>query len=386
MLCPKCAHEQDDTVRCESCGIYFAKLQQQGARRPAERANTDPAAGGTGLGFGALAITALLTAVVVYLVMRNAHSSRSAPAPAMTTPSAHPGPTGATGAGAADEGEPLAASALSGASHRNPIESARDATVLIKTGWGMGSGFIIDDECDVITNRHVVETDGTRVANAVTQDPEVRARIAVTQQQLRNSIMREQRLRNALAEQPGTHLEQMQLDEHIAQMQQELADLPGRMSEVIGEKVESAGRTGFSATLVDGSQFDGLHAEYAASADLALFRLPSRHCPHIAPGRSKDLSVGDRVYTIGSPSGLAYTVTSGIFSGARTQGAQLLLQTDAPINPGNSGGPLITERGEVVGINTMVLRGTQGIGFAIPIETVFEQFSELHAPQGERSP
>jgi S1-C subfamily serine protease len=87
--------------------------------------------------------------------------------------------------------------------------------------------------------------------------------------------------------------------------------------------------------------------------------------------------VGDRLYTVGNPSGLAYTVTSGVFSGERGEGGERLLQTDAPINPGNSGGPLITADGQVVGINTSVARGLQGIGFAIPIETAFNEFFQL---------
>lgn len=94
-------------------------------------------------------------------------------------------------------------------------------------------------------------------------------------------------------------------------------------------------------------------------------------------GSSKGLTLGERLYTIGNPSGLAYTVTSGVFSGERSNGEQRLLQTDAPINPGNSGGPLLQQDGKVVGINTLVLRGTQGIGFAIPIETAYAEFFEL---------
>jgi S1-C subfamily serine protease len=76
-------------------------------------------------------------------------------------------------------------------------------------------------------------------------------------------------------------------------------------------------------------------------------------------------------------------VTSGIFSGERGEGHERLLQTDAPINPGNSGGPLITENGEVIGINTLVLRGTQGIGFAIPIEAAFDDFAALRGARSQ---
>jgi len=162
-------------------------------------------------------------------------------------------------------------------------------------------------------------------------------------------------------------------------MQQQLADLPGRLSATISAQVEGSGRSGFSATLVDGTRFDALHAEYAEHADLALFSLPAEHCPHIQTGHSSGLELGERLYTIGNPSGLGYTVTAGVFSGARGAGSERLLQTDAPINPGNSGGPLLTQSTQVIGINSMVLRGAQGIGFAIPIETAYQEFPQLHA-------
>jgi S1-C subfamily serine protease len=260
---------------------------------------------------------------------------------------------------------------------RNPIEAARNATVFIRTGWGLGSGFIIDQDCHVVTNRHVVETDGARVASSVAGDPDTQARMVVAEQQLRAAIAREQLLRQQLASQPGTNLEQLKLARHIVSMQQELADLPGRFSEFVTRQVEGSSHEGFSATLVDGREFTSLHAEYASNADLAMFQLPTRDCPHIPRGRSMGLAFGERLYTVGNPQGLAYTVTSGVFSGERGEGKQRFLQTDAPINPGNSGGPLITETGQVVGINTMVARGMQGIGFAIPIEAVYEEFRQL---------
>jgi S1-C subfamily serine protease len=128
-----------------------------------------------------------------------------------------------------------------------------------------------------------------------------------------------------------------------------------------------------------GDAFDGLHATNSPRLDLALITLPIAECLPVVIGHSDHLAQGDRLYTIGNPSGLALSVTSGIFSGYRDIDQRRYLQTDAPINPGNSGGPLLTEDGHVVGINTMTLRGTQGIGFAIPIEAIFEEFPEIQS-------
>jgi serine protease Do len=373
MICPKCSHEQDDTVECSACGIYFAKFHpRQALPEPSSRRlRAVPAE--SGIGLGALAVTAIVTALLVFNFMRGRAPPASvaiappvAPIRELVVPA--PARTGATVTSAATGAARLA---------RNPIEAARNATVFIRTGWGLGSGFIIDEDCHVITNRHVVETDGSRVASNVIADPQMQARMALTQQQLQEAISRDQLLRRQLAGRPGTNLEQLELDRRINTMQQDLANLPAKFSEVISKKVEGSGRDGFSATLVDGREFTSLHAQYASNVDLAIFQLPTTHCPHIPPGHSSNLEFGERLYTVGNPSGLAYTVTSGVFSGERGAGKERVLQTDAPINPGNSGGPLVTESGQVVGINTMVARGLQGIGFAIPIEAAYDEFFQL---------
>jgi S1-C subfamily serine protease len=377
MICPKCDHEQDDTVKCSACGIYFAKIEprQTVAEPRPVRPRAEPAQ--PGFGVGALAVTAIITAVLVFHFTRKPAppTPRSAPPVQPATAVMEP-PAGAPNltqsAAAAVPAQPAGA-----LSPRNPIEAARNATVFIRTGWGLGSGFIIDQDCHVITNRHVVETDGARVANNVARDPDVQARMVATAQQLQAAIAREQQLRRELATEPGTNLEQLKLDRHIVSMRQDLADLPGRFSELITKKVEGSSHEGFSATLVDGREFTSLHAEYASNVDLAMFRLPTRDCPYIPSGHSMNLAFGERLYTVGNPQGLAYTVTSGVFSGERGEGKERVLQTDAPINPGNSGGPLVTASGQVVGINTMVARGMQGIGFAIPIEAVYEEFLQL---------
>lgn len=270
---------------------------------------------------------------------------------------------------------PATAAVVSGA--RNPIEAARNATVFIKTSWGLGSGFIVDAGCHVITNRHVVESDGKRVANEVIGDPAMQGKMDQARQRLQVAIYQAQQYRRAIANKPGTNLEQVDLDLRIKQMQDQLANLQGRVSDAIRKEVTNSAQGGFSARLVDGREFTELHAQFASNSDLAVFQLPTRDCPYIPPGHSGDLAVGDKLYTVGNPSGLAYTVTSGVFSGERGQGIERMLQTDAPINPGNSGGPLITPDGQVVGINTSVARGLQGIGFAIPIETAFAEFFQL---------
>jgi S1-C subfamily serine protease len=268
---------------------------------------------------------------------------------------------------------PAGGAAAGTAAAHLPIEAARNATVFVRSGWGIGSGFIIDEQCHIITNRHVVETDGSRVADRFVQDPDTRAQMAAAQQQLAQELAREQQLRRAIADQPGMNTERVELEQRIATMQQQLTDLPGRIGDVIKDKVAASSRDGFTVTLIDGTEFKGLKADYADNRDLALLKLPRDHCTHMTAGDSTRLAVGQRLYTIGNPQGLAYTVTSGIFSGERDNGTDRYLQTDAPINPGNSGGPLITENGHVVGINTMVLRGAQGIGFAIPIEAVYAE-------------
>jgi serine protease Do len=109
-------------------------------------------------------------------------------------------------------------------------------------------------------------------------------------------------------------------------------------------------------------------------ADLALLKVDDKDAPRfksVPLGSADVLSVGESVFAIGSPLGLERTVTEGILSTkTREMGGVLYLQTTAQINPGNSGGPLFNLSGEVIGVTNMKVSSGEGLGFAIPVESV----------------
>ncbi len=135
---------------------------------------------------------------------------------------------------------------------------------------------------------------------------------------------------------------------------------------------------GLEATLADGrTVLADLIGEDPAT-DLALLRLGTPgNVPHSPLGDSNALRPGDFVIAVGSPFGLARTVTCGIVSalGRSLRSAvggrviEGVIQTDAPLNPGNSGGPLLDAAGQVVGINTAIILRAQGLCFAVPSNT-----------------
>jgi len=124
--------------------------------------------------------------------------------------------------------------------------------------------------------------------------------------------------------------------------------------------------------LKNGKTFDAAIKGRDPNTDLALIKIePESELPVMELGDSDALRVGEWALAIGNPFGLAHTVTAGIISAkGRVIGSgpyDDFIQTDASINPGNSGGPLINMQGKVVGINTAIVAGGQGIGFAIPV-------------------
>ena len=145
-------------------------------------------------------------------------------------------------------------------------------------------------------------------------------------------------------------------------------------------------------TLADGRQLGARLVGADPNNDLAVLEIQTEEpVPWTEPGGSRDLLVGEPVIAIGNPFGLSNTVTTGVLSAVdrslRSEDRVFhgFLQTDASINPGNSGGPLLNAEGSLIGINTAIYNGAQGIGFAIPIDTAMRVVREL-ITHGEIAP
>ncbi|MBD2316252.1 HhoA/HhoB/HtrA family serine endopeptidase [Phormidium tenue] len=128
--------------------------------------------------------------------------------------------------------------------------------------------------------------------------------------------------------------------------------------------------------LKDGRQIEGKVIGSDELTDIAVVQVKPDNLPTVSLGSSANLQPGDWAIAIGNPLGLDNTVTAGIISAIGRNSGQIgvdkrvsFIQTDAAINPGNSGGPLLNQNGEVIGVNTAIIQGAQGLGFAIPIET-----------------
>ena len=372
MQCPKCNHVQHNTVECEACGVIFAKLQKiQERQKEAEEKKAEKNAGGNSSMLKILQV--LLLVVVVAGTTYYFTEYRNRPVPPVETvkaPEAPPAPAKpqlpqVSVQVAAPQG--ATAEPVLPASRGNSIERAKNATVSIEAPWGTGAGFFVNKNY-IVTNRHVVSFDEKKLAELREQVETGRKLINLEKQKIEQMKGDHQRLpkgpsRSQLAILIEKYEENLQkiLPKQDA-IEQRLAKLDRKMQP-----------SDIKIILADGSQHAANYLLVSDTSDLALMSLFSGERPFIekAPAGMRQ---GDKVFAIGSPVGLRHTVTSGIFSGMRMQEGQVYLQTDAAINPGNSGGPLIDEMGYVHGVTTMILRDTEGIGFAIPIDKVFEEF------------
>ena len=384
MDCPKCGHAQAGEQECERCGVIFARLQKKeeaGKVLPGEAEMEEPpvppqkASSGL-MGWVFAMVVGLLAGWYVFAPPPPATdagqpAAGSAPEvvqersaqPAMSQPGERDQPQTAEGLAGK-----LAAAFPAG----NPLEQARNATVFIKTPWGSGSGFFVTANGYIVTNRHVVEFDAAQLKDFKGKADKLAAEL---ERDRRNREVLERQL--ASIRDPGVR---RQVEEELQRRKEAHEKYSAMHKEIIGQ-LQRIERSSWSAdikvVLIDGSELAVQTLKMSDRADLALLSVDCYNAPFIRPVTdNRHLGQGQKVYSIGSPMGLRHTVTAGIISGYREHKGRKFIQTDAPINPGNSGGPLIDEQGGLIGINTMVLRDAQGIGFAVPFEEVKSEFGQ----------
>lgn len=372
MRCPKCQNEQINRLECEACGLIFAKYRKVEARKKAEIAARAEKKAKSRRGLKLVQALVLVVAAVAstyyFTGYRSQQDDGEKPVQAISAPAQKE----ESRISAADVEVVSKTAEQDVPMQQNVIERATQSTVSIETPWGTGSGFFVNENY-IVTNRHVIEFDEKKLA-------EFRHKVETARKMIELERQKISEMKRHLRQLPkGPSRSQLALI--IAAREEELEKVLPRYEE--GEErlarlEEDLQPSDIKIVMADGSKHVANYLVVSEKRDLALMSLFSGEWTYIErPPGSMQLHQGDKVYTIGSPVGLRQTVTAGVFSGYRRHKSDgpRYLQTDAPINPGNSGGPLIDEHGYVRGVNTMILRDTEGIGFAIPIETVFEEFS-----------
>lgn len=365
MQCPNCLKEQSSDVQCDYCGIVFDKYRRRTEGHEPHvpsPANGADAAGNQRIMLGALAVLVVLVSIVAVIYFVTAPDKRGRSSlHSVESAAAHE--EQAVGSG---DSASIRARLSAGMPPKNNIESARNATVYIETGWkASGSGFFIDGNCHIVTNAHVVKV------------PEKELReVAAFRDRLKVVIDAERNYLARMKERPeySSHAGFREaVNERERQLESQVEKY-GQLEEMI-DKAGSASTTSLKVILADGTELPVQSVRLSEKYDLALLTVQGSDSPHIPRADSLRLAQSQKLYTVGNPQGLKFSVTSGIFSGWQNVNGVRFLQTDAPINPGNSGGPLLNENGSVVGVNTAILAASQGIGFALPIELVFAEFS-----------
>jgi len=373
--CPKCSSKITNPVECETCGIVFEKYFEAEARKKAaaEQIAIEPSRLRNRpvvmISVGLVLIVAALAALYVGTrapvssepqkdnpprqVQKNRKIEEQSPQPLpVTIP------------------QPLDAKGLD----VDPIQRALSATVSVRTPWGaMGSGFFIAEHA-VITNKHVIAFDEAEY------------------QTFKNRVERNRKIIDLEIEKIDSwkkRLQQMPEGPNRSQLELIIQDKEADVSKYLPlqredeQKLAKVRDQRYSRDIKivtdDNKEYPVDHIVTSSSHDLALLKVSSITGRALKrKAKEQHLEQGQVVYAIGSPLGLANTVTSGVFSAYRkkTDTDETYLQFDAAVNPGNSGGPLIDKEGNVLGVNTMGIIQAEGLGFAIPIDVVFEDFGD----------
>ncbi len=281
---------------------------------------------------------------------------------------------------------------------KSDIEKASLSTVTIKTSIGQGSGFFINENGYILTNKHVLRGSETQIkktqefiARADDRIEDDEATLAEAENSLRRmrsdlddykaSIDRMTNPNAQIIAMQKYRSQSAQCDFYEAQLRKRKNEFEKKISKYRQEKGEFTKKARmakhdrqFIVILKDKTELKANLVSVSNDHDLALLKIDGCKSPYIQSGEQKEIIQGMGVFAIGSPLGLGDSVCSGVISGYDPN----YIRTDAKIYPGNSGGPLITADGKVIGINTLKLitQKFEGMGFAIPVGRAFQEFNK----------
>ena len=280
---------------------------------------------------------------------------------------------------------------------RNDIERVSIATVAVQTAAGFGSGFFITDDGYILTNKHVLQGDKNQkqaiekqylsykrqVESLKNWIETQKGKIKIAEAQLRSAKQdidseRNAKIREGKQQIYNVHLRQFeQWEDNVRSKEYELSEFERKLDSAklaldTRDLVADLSQN-FTIFLRDRTELYVYLVAASETYDLALLKLDGYTTPYIEPMDSYHIAQGQSVYAVGNPLSLHTQVAAGVLSGH--QGAYV--KTDARIYPGNSGGPLVTGSGRVIGINTFkqLTRNFEGLGFAIRIDVVLDEFS-----------
>jgi S1-C subfamily serine protease len=243
-----------------------------------------------------------------------------------------------------------------------PVQECSLAVVKIEATMGTGSGFFVTTDGLILTNRHVVRPPED-------WGKEQEGRLEQAKEALDSA-------KAALAIPRSRYADPTEYDKVAAWYRKNSQEYRRARLERDILRSRSAVQNTFQIQLKDGAKLMAELVAVSDNLDLALLQLNDYRTPSIAPLSGRAMSQGETVYLIGSPLGVADTVSRGVFTGWH----EGMLGTDGKILPGNSGGPMVTEDGKAVGVNSIKITAgpnsvlDQGLGFAIPIAAALAEF------------
>lgn len=276
------------------------------------------------------------------------------------------------------------------------IEKAALCVVTIKSSLGHGSGFFITDDGYILTNKHVIRVPEEEEKRRKTIHANATSKIKSYQKQLNEEKKRLDNYKKRVDEykkylesidnQKEKRFVQTDYQAALKQYQSWLKEY-NRREHTFKKQVKSyEGQKNaddlnlslanldqhFTIYLSDNSKHHVYLVAISQAQDLALLKLNGYKTPFLTPANRALLNKGQPVYAIGNPATLKNSVSKGIISGWEND----FIKTDAKIYPGNSGGPLVTETGNVAGINTFkkLTHKFEGLGFALPVDLALKAF------------